>query len=142
MINQRKVLLWVGVVISIPATGYAGLSVVFYSWLSAAEPERWPAEKAAIWAGGALVLTVAFFILLIYCVKALVQGMNKEHLEEKKFRLYVDAEKYHYFTFEEAKLAAQGHMQGNPELRIEILFETGGPDFWAYEYQSKEWVPS
>ena len=58
------------------------------------------------------------------------------------YRLYVNGEQYYFATLEAAKLAAQGYMQNKPELRIEILVETPGADFWAYEYQSKQWVPS
>ncbi len=72
-------LLWVGLILSIPATGYAGISVVFYSWLNAANPERWTAAKAGLWAGGALFLTVLFLALFVYCGRALVKGANKEH---------------------------------------------------------------
>ena len=58
------------------------------------------------------------------------------------YRLYVNSKTYLYSTFEQAVLAAQEYMQGSPELRIEILVETDGADFWAYEYQSNRWVPS
>ena len=63
--------------------------------------------------------------------------MNKEN-----YRLYVNSEKYYFSTFEEAKEQAQNHIKDKPELRIEVLIETEGADFWAYEYQSKQWVPS
>jgi hypothetical protein len=33
-------------------------------------------------------------------------------------------------------------MENKPELRIEVLCETEGADFWAYEYTGKKWVPS
>ena len=58
------------------------------------------------------------------------------------YRLYVGGEKYYFNSFEAAKLAAQEYMPTKPELRIEILIETAGADFWTYEYQSKKWVPS
>jgi hypothetical protein len=66
MLKRRKVLLWIGLILSIPATGCAGISVIFYSWLNVANPEYWPAVKAGLWAGGAFFLTV--------CV--LRQGIN------------------------------------------------------------------
>jgi len=40
--RRRKTFLWAGLVLSLPAICYAGGSVVFYAWLSAAAPERWP----------------------------------------------------------------------------------------------------
>lgn len=63
-------------------------------------------------------------------------------MEENNYRSYVGNEKYHFATFEAAKNAAQEFMPSTPELRIEILEEISGADFWAYEYQSKKWVPS
>ena len=58
------------------------------------------------------------------------------------YRLYVDAKQFYCSSFEEAKEAAKEHLSGRPELRIEILQETEGADFWAYEYENNEWVPS
>ena len=63
-------------------------------------------------------------------------------MNEENYRLYVDAKQYYFATFEEAKEEATKYMPGKPELRIEILIETQGADFWAYEYPSKQWVPS
>ena len=76
-------LLWVALILSVPATGYAGISVIFYSWLNAANPERWPAAKAGLWAGGALFLTVVFFSLFVYCVRALIKNTNQDHINEQ-----------------------------------------------------------
>jgi hypothetical protein len=69
--------MWVALVLSVPATYYAATSVIFYAWLNAAEPERWPAERAAVWVYSALALTVAFLALFIYCVVSLVRNGNK-----------------------------------------------------------------
>ena len=55
MSKRRKWLLWLGLILSFPASGYAGLCVVFYSWLNAANPERWPAAKGGLWAGVSLL---------------------------------------------------------------------------------------
>ena len=70
-------------VLSLPATYYSGVSVIFYSWLNAAEPERWPAEKAGLWAGGALILTILFISIFIYCVASLIKDANKKYREEQ-----------------------------------------------------------
>jgi len=83
MTKRRKILLWFGLVLSVPATGYAAISVIFYSWLSAAEPERWPADKAAVWAGSALAVTIIFFGLFIYCLVSLISNANKEYREKQ-----------------------------------------------------------
>ena len=68
---------------SLPATCYAGVSVIFYSWLSAAEPERWPTERASLWAGGALIITIVFIGLFIYCLVSLIKETNREYREKQ-----------------------------------------------------------
>jgi hypothetical protein len=78
MSKRRKWLLWLGLILSFPASGYAGLCVVFYSWLNAANPERWPAAKAGLWAGVSLLFAVLFFCLFVYCVRALIKNANHE----------------------------------------------------------------
>jgi flagellar biogenesis protein FliO len=70
-------------VFSLPATYYSGISVIFYSWLNAAEPERWPAEKAGLWAGGTLILTILFVSIFIYCVVFLIKDANKKYRKEQ-----------------------------------------------------------
>ena len=81
---RKKMMLWLGLVFSLPAAGYAAISVVYYAWLNAADPDRWPNEKAAIWVIGALVLTIAFSILFIYCLIALIKEANRSYREEQK----------------------------------------------------------
>jgi len=81
--KRRKILLWIGLVTSVPAGGYAGISVIFYSWLNAAEPERWPSEKAGLWAGGAAILTILFLALFIYCVVSLIRETNQKYKDEQ-----------------------------------------------------------
>lgn len=66
-----------------PATYYAGNSVVFYAWLSAAEPTRWPPDRAALWVYSALALTVLFLGLFIYCVVSLIKQANRKYREEQ-----------------------------------------------------------
>ncbi len=58
------------------------------------------------------------------------------------YRLYIGSKRLHFATFEEAKREAEQYMPETEELRIEILIETNGPDFWAYEYNNHQWVPS
>jgi hypothetical protein len=83
MTKRRKILLWVALVLSVPATFYAGGSVVFYAWLSAAAPERWPPDRAAHWTYSALALTVLFLGLFIYCVVSLIREANRKYREEQ-----------------------------------------------------------
>ena len=63
-------------------------------------------------------------------------------MEEENYRLYIGTKQLYFSTFDEAKLEANKYMKEKPELRIEILVETNGADFWAYEYENKQWVPS
>ena len=70
--------------LSLPATYYAGVSVIFYSWLNAAEPDHWPAERAGLWAGSALVLTIIFIALFIYCLVSLIKETNRKYKEKTK----------------------------------------------------------
>ena len=83
MTKRRKIFLWVALVLSVPATYYAGVSVVFYAWLSAAEPERWPPDRAALWTYSALTLTVFFLGLFIFFVVSLVREANRKYREEQ-----------------------------------------------------------
>ena len=83
MTKRKKILSWVGLVVSLPATCYAGGSVIFYTWLNAAEPERWPAEKAALWAYSSLALTLVFFILFVYCLISLIKEANNNYRAKK-----------------------------------------------------------
>ena len=83
MKRRRKIFLWLGLVLSLLATGYVGTSVVFYAWLSAAAPARWPPDRAALWTYSALVLTILFFGLFVYCVVSLVKEANKRYREEQ-----------------------------------------------------------
>ena len=83
MTRRRKIATWVALVLSVPAAGYAGTSVMFYAWLNAAEPARWPAERAAPWVYSALALTVLFIALFVYCVVSLVRDANKTYQRER-----------------------------------------------------------
>jgi len=84
MTRRRKIWLWVGLVVSLPAAAYAGISVILYAWLNAAEPERWPAHRASIWAYSALVLAIIFFLLSVYCLISLIKEANRKYAEERK----------------------------------------------------------
>jgi hypothetical protein len=82
-VSRKKILLWTGLVASVPAAGYFATAVVFYAWLSAASPDRWPPERAALWAYGSLALTTVFVVLFIYCLVSLIKGANKAYREER-----------------------------------------------------------
>lgn len=66
------------------------------------------------------------------------------NMNEENYRLYAGSERFYYSTFEDAKSAAKRFMPSKVELRIEILVELEefDADFWAYEYENKQWVPS
>ena len=54
-----------GAVLALLGCLYAIGSAIFYAWLNAAEPERWPADRAAPWAYGSLAIAA---LLLAACV--------------------------------------------------------------------------
>jgi len=83
MTKRRKIITWITLVLSLPAGGYAGLSFVFYAWLSAASPDRWPPERAALWAYSSLALAVLFVGLFSYCVVSLIKDANKTYRSER-----------------------------------------------------------
>jgi nucleoside permease NupC len=71
--------MWLGLVLSLPASGYAGVNFIFYSWLNAAEPERWPSERA----GAALALAILFFSLFVYCLVSLIRYASRKYREKQ-----------------------------------------------------------
>jgi hypothetical protein len=83
MTKRRKIATWIALVLSLPAAGYAGMSVIFYAWLTAAQPQSWPPERAAPWVYGALGLTVLFLALFVYCVVSLIRDANKTYQRER-----------------------------------------------------------
>jgi len=82
--NKKGIIFrWVGALLSLSASLYAGMSFVFYAWLNAAEPERWPAEKAAVWAYSSLAFAIIFLAVFIYCVVSLIKEANRKYREEQ-----------------------------------------------------------
>ncbi len=82
MTRRRKILLWIGLFVSLPAALYAGGSFVFYAWMSAAQPDRWTPERAGLWAYSALALAVIFFGLFAYCVVSVIKEANRMYREQ------------------------------------------------------------
>ncbi len=72
--RSKRVGLWLGAILSLPASGYFTTSFVFYAWLNAAEPERWPPERAAPWAYGSILLAVLSLVVFIWCVAKLIRS--------------------------------------------------------------------
>ncbi|MBT8439573.1 MAG: hypothetical protein KJO91_07575 [Gammaproteobacteria bacterium] len=84
MSKKAKIMRWAGAALSLPASIYAGTSFIFYAWLNAADPERWPAEKAAIWAYSSLVIAILFLGVFIFCVASLIKEANRKYREEQR----------------------------------------------------------
>ena len=65
-------------------------------------------------------------------------------MTEENFRLYAGKEKFCYATLEEAKVVVEYFIPNKTILRIEVLVEVGPNeiDWWAYEYENNQWVPS
>jgi uncharacterized BrkB/YihY/UPF0761 family membrane protein len=77
MTRRRKIVTWATLILLVPATFYAGASVIFYAWLNAAEPERWPEERAALWAYSALGLAILFMGVFIWCTVVLFRDAKR-----------------------------------------------------------------
>ena len=83
MTKRRKVATWIALVLSLPAGGYAGMSVIFYAWVTAAQPESWSPARAAPWVYGALAFTVLLLALFVYCVVSLIRDANETYQRER-----------------------------------------------------------
>jgi len=83
MTRLKKYLLWIGLALSLPVSGYCFMGTISYAWLNAVEPERWPAERAAIWAYSSLALAIIFLSVFIYCLVCLIRETNRSHGKNK-----------------------------------------------------------
>ena len=83
MSKKAKIIRWAGAALSLPASIYAGMSFIFYAWLNAADPERWPSEKAALWAYASLAIAIVFLVLFIFCAASLIKDANRKYREEQ-----------------------------------------------------------
>lgn len=65
-------------------------------------------------------------------------------MSDKNYRLYAGTQVSYYVTFDDAKQAAEAYIPHENYLRIEILIDIkpGEADWWAYEYDTKQWAPS
>ena len=82
MSKRRKIVLWVGLALSLPAGGYAALSFFFYVWLEASK--QWAPERASIWALGSLIVAVAFLGVFVYCLVSLIREANRAYRKEQR----------------------------------------------------------
>lgn len=77
MSRKKIIILIVIAIVSLPASLYTFMGVIYYTWLEASQ--QWPTEKAAIWVMGLLVLGLFFFITFIVCVVKVVKGMGAHY---------------------------------------------------------------
>ncbi len=75
MPGLRQVLLWLGLVLSLPGAAYASLGFVYFMWLEGVQ--QWPAGRAGVFAWGALTLAVLCAGLFIYCAVSLTRLARK-----------------------------------------------------------------
>ena len=141
MTKRKRVLLWLGLITSVPATGYAGVSVIFYAWLSAANPERWSPERAGLWSGGAFILTVLFLILFIYCLVTLIKDTNKKYRNEENVKnaqqaLMSGNGKEAEMLFLKAANAGSGHAAHE----LGVLYIGGAPGIKPNKEDSQKWL--
>lgn len=63
-------------------------------------------------------------------------------MKEPLFRLHVETDRSLHYSFDEAKAEASKHMSERKTLRIVELEEKHEGVWWAYIYESEEWIPS
>lgn len=83
MTRWQKIFRWVGLVLSVPAGGYLAGCFLYYSWLSAAEPDRWSPKLVGLWSGIAALSALLFFVIFIYCVVSLIRDANTKYRKEQ-----------------------------------------------------------
>jgi hypothetical protein len=79
MSKRKNIILWFGALCGLPVSGYFLMCAVFYAWLNASEPSRWPPLKAGVWSGGSFLLSVTLFVFFIYSVVNLVKHNNQKY---------------------------------------------------------------
>ncbi len=140
MRKRKNILLWLGLIISIPVATYAGVRAIFYAWLSAANPESWSPERAGLYSGSAFALAIVFFILFIYCLVTLIKDSNKKYRNEENVKKAQKAlisgngkEAEKFFL----KAANAGSAHAAHELGV--LYMTGAPDVIPNKIESQKW---
>jgi hypothetical protein len=81
MTRRRKLILWLGLCLSLPATAYAALGVVYFVWLESLM--QWPAHSAAVVAFALLALAVLCAGVFIYCLASLIKAVNRAYRGEQ-----------------------------------------------------------
>lgn len=79
MTKLKKTFLWIGVIGGLPGGFYFLSATVFYAWMNAADPSRWPPERAGLWAGGSFLLTLVFLFYFGYSVFSLIRESNRKY---------------------------------------------------------------
>jgi len=83
MTKKVKIFRWICVLGALPAAYYALSASIFYAWLNAYDPEKYPAEEVAFQAYSYFALTVTLVILFLYCVISLIKERNKNRKEKE-----------------------------------------------------------
>ena len=60
------------------ATYLAGTKFIYYVWLNAYDPEKYPAEVVEGPAYIALAIAILFFCMFIFCIYKLVKNLNRK----------------------------------------------------------------
>ncbi len=82
MNTRKRLLLWVCALCSLPAGIYTCTGFIYYAWITALEPETWPAARIPFlkYSG----LTVLFFTAFVYCLMSLAAAASTAYHYEKK----------------------------------------------------------
>ena len=82
MSRRRKVTLWLGLCLSLPAAAYASLGFVYFVWLEGMK--QWPTGQANLMALGALAFAVTCGGVFIYCLVSLIREAAEAHREKQR----------------------------------------------------------
>ena len=79
---KRRLKLWLGLVVSLMASGYFAVSIFFYAWLEASQ--QWSTKKAALWVAGSVFLTILFIYTFFRCLVGLLRAANNKLTREQQ----------------------------------------------------------
>jgi hypothetical protein len=70
---------WVSAIgiVSLLAAGYAVMAAVFYGWLSAVEPDRWPPGRTNFMVYSCMVHAVLFLVFLVASIVMLFRSAER-----------------------------------------------------------------
>jgi len=75
MTKRHKVILWLGLCLSLPGAAYASLGFVYFTWLE--DLQQWPAGRAGAFAFAALALGILCAGTFLHCLVSLIKNARR-----------------------------------------------------------------